>query len=114
MYLETCKVSRKTPRDGKLQISATTYKSLLGAGELLSVRVLQQQARAALATLDCTCNKEHGAQPGDAHHANAAGGAHKHFFLESALLRDLSPGEPVRLDLDGVNLAVTVTRAAGA
>jgi hypothetical protein len=109
MYLERCKVSRKTAGDGKLQITATTYRSLIGAGESLRVKLQDQLASALLETMECTCNKPH-ASSGSAENGAGLNGAHTHFFLESPLLRALTAQEDVRLDLDGVALVVGITR----
>jgi hypothetical protein len=101
MYLETCKVSRKTPGDGKLQVSLTTWRSLEGAGHALTARLQSRDAALGLYTMECTCTR------------SGPGGPHRHYFLQSTLFHELVPDQNVRLDLDGVALRVTVTPLRG-
>ncbi len=95
MYLETRKVSRKTPGDGKLEVSVTTFRALEGAGDRLTATLEQRDSSCALVTFECTCNK--------------MGGPHQHFFLQSTLFHGLTPESSVRLDLEGLALRLIVT-----
>ena len=101
MYLETVRVSRKTPGDGKLQVTATTFRSVEGAGNRLTVALRSREAACGVQTIECTCNK--------GEHAAGAGVAHRHYFLQSTLFHSLTPEATVRLDLDGVRMRVMVT-----
>ena len=83
--LETCSVSRKTPRDGKLEIRPETADRLRQAGAL-TLTLGDRDAPAAVVSMPCTCGK--------------SGGAHEHQFLESEPLRSLVPSSPVALSLD--------------
>jgi hypothetical protein len=84
-YLETRTVSRKTPRDGRLEITTTAAKKLEGCGPL-TARVAGDTAEAILDTYPCQCR-------GPEHR-------HVHFFLKSDLFKALVPESRVRLELD--------------
>lgn len=87
MLLEIRTVGRKTPLDGKLEIAAATARRLQGAGSALPLEVGARRDVATVVTL--TCSKC----------ARAAEGAHEHWFVESAILRDLTVGEAWALEL---------------
>ena len=95
MYLETRKVSRKTPGDGKLEISGTTFRALEGAGSKLAAILDQRESACALITFECTCNK--------------MGGAHQHYFAQCSLFHELPADISVRLDLQVPQLRLIVT-----
>lgn len=97
MVLEVREVSRKTPRDGRLEISATTARRLASLGHF-AVEVGLQRAPGAIEALACQCEKGGGAS------------GHVHHFVQSALFTALAPGETVVLELldEGV---VSVARA---
>jgi hypothetical protein len=101
MYLETLKVSRKTPGDGKLQVTVTTFRAVEGAGSRLTARVADREAACGVSMLECSCTKYE--------HPGGAGKPHRHYFLESTLFHALTPDSTVRLDLDGVGIRVLVT-----
>jgi hypothetical protein len=109
MYLETVKVSRKTPGDGKLQVTATTFRSLEGAGSRLTARLRDRDAACGLVTMECTCVKGATVVGRALADQQTAPEPHRHFFLQSTLFSELAPDGSVRLDLDGVLLRVTVT-----
>ena len=88
--LERVVVSRKTPADGRLMISADSAARLAALGGL-SVEHEGERADARLHEMTCTCTKE-GAHEGR--------GAHVHHFVESPLLRTLGPGSEITLELD--------------
>ena len=87
MLLEHRLVSRKTPLDGKLEISpaAASRLSTLGADFLVASGGREERAR--LESMACTC-------------AKGAGERHVHHFVESPLLKALSAGAQVRLEMD--------------
>jgi hypothetical protein len=86
MLLELCTVSRKTPLDGKLEISPATASRLSVLGEEFTLRSAGREGPARLAELECTC-------------AKASAGRHVHHFVQSELLRALAPGAAVRVEL---------------
>lgn len=91
MLLQRQTISRKTPNDGMLEITAETAERVSGAGGGLRVTTPAEEAPASVRTLTCTCGKR-----GD--------GTHLHYFLESPVLRALVPGEEVALELDEPDL----------
>ncbi|MDQ2931726.1 MAG: hypothetical protein M3Y05_13060 [Gemmatimonadota bacterium] len=91
MLLERRTVSRKTPLDGKLEISAATASRLATLGASFPLRLDVGTAiddTARLHELSCTCTKA------------AASGQHTHHFVESVALRSLEEGSEVRVELD--------------
>jgi hypothetical protein len=88
MLIEQRTVSRKTPLDGRLEISAATAARLEALGESFPLRTAAGQGRASLHEMSCTCTKA------------AASGEHQHHFIESDLLRALAPNTEVRVELD--------------
>lgn len=88
MFIEQRAVSRKTPLDGKLEISAAAALRLQTLGPNFTVRANGREARAQLVELTCTCAKGGG------------DGTHAHHFVESDALRSLEPGTDVRLAID--------------
>jgi hypothetical protein len=86
MLLEVREVGRKTPADGRLEVTESTYRRLLMVGASLTVRVGAARAQASLERMPCTCGK-------------APGGAHEHAFVRSELLRGLQPGRTCVLEL---------------
>ena len=96
MLLEIRIVSRKTPADGKLEITSQTARRLQLFGERVRVRVGVESGEGALTAMTCTCAKGEGAD-------------HEHHFLSSELFRTLAPEETVVLELDA-NGEVEVAR----
>ena len=99
MFLERRTVSRKTPADGKLEISRITADAVTPIGSRLTVEWDGRAAAAALVMMTCTC-------------AKGAGGQHEHVFLQSDLFRTLETGAEVDLTLhqDMHRVAVTPAR----
>lgn len=87
ILLETTTVSRKTPGDGKLEITSQAAERLRSAGAALTVTVGDTESAGAVVTMPCTC-------------AKAAGAAHEHQFLQSEPLRSLAPALTVEIVLD--------------
>ncbi|MBK9979157.1 MAG: hypothetical protein IPP20_14785 [Gemmatimonadetes bacterium] len=95
MLLEVREVSRKTPRDGRLEVTGDTARRLAVFGATLPVEVDVQRGEVTLEVMACQCEKGGG----------AAG--HTHHFVSSALFTSLLAGETVVLELlDGPLLAV--------
>jgi hypothetical protein len=88
VLIEQCTVSRKTPLDGKLEISAVAAERLESLGATFPVRTARGEGRARLHAMSCTCAKGGGA------------GQHRHHFVESDVLRALEPGTEVRVEID--------------
>lgn len=92
-------VSRKTPRDGKLEIPEAAYDRLTSAGPL-SVAAVGQVAPGTTEAVPCTC-------------AKAAGAGHVHWFLVSGVLRGLEPESRVEIRVGGDGMVTVAPAAAG-
>jgi hypothetical protein len=93
MHLDTRTVSAKTPRDGKLEITAAAASRLGGEGVEFALSAPAGEGRARLTEMECTCEK-------------SAGARHLHHFIESPLLARLDPGTRVRIDFEDGRLSV--------
>ena len=96
-HLERRTVSRKTQRDGKLEITRAAAARL---GQLDNGLQVEMSGRTAPATLDrmtCKCDKSE--QP------------HEHYFVQSDLLRELVAGSEVDLSLDAACSLISVREA---
>lgn len=98
MLLEQCTVSRKTPLDGKLEISPDAARRLASLGTDISISTPGGNDFALLSSLECSCEK-------------AATGRHSHHFLESDSFRTLTPGATVQLELDTDAVRLRVSEA---
>lgn len=98
MLLERRTVSRKTPGDGRLEISRATADVIAPRGERLTTECQGRLAAATLVEMACSC-------------AKGAGGQHQHVFLQSDVFRTLEAGADVELRLDEVTGRVSVTPA---
>jgi hypothetical protein len=87
MLLDESTVSRKTPLDGRLEVSPGTSRRLAALGDELTLVCDGREGTARLHDMACTC-------------AKASDGAHVHHFVESPLLTVLVPGTVVRVELD--------------
>jgi len=88
VLIEHRTVSRKTPLDGRLEISESTVAHLEPLCTTFRVRTAHGEGSARLQAMTCTCAK------------SESSGQHVHHFVESDVLRALEPGERVRLELD--------------
>ena len=88
MIQENRTVSRKTPRDGKLEISPSAASVVAGFGTEFDLEADGRPARARLVGMPCTCTKA------------PASGAHVHYFLESEPLKGLPPDSVVRVEIE--------------
>ena len=87
MHHELRTVSRKTPLDGRLEISEAAMRVARAMPAEFALDVEGAAARARVTSLECRCGK-----------AQAAG-AHAHHFLESDALRALAPEREVVVEL---------------
>ena len=86
MFLERRNVSRKTPLDGKLEISPSTASELASRNGLI-VRMGGTATAAQVEEMICTCGK-------------GGGERHPHHFLVSPLFVELQAGNEVQLSLE--------------
>ena len=101
MILEVRTVSRKTPRDGRLEVTEATARRLALVGAPVPVALDEAVADATLEAFACTC----GAAKGD---------GHVHHFVVSPLLTALREGETVVLEwLDETRLEVARAHPLG-
>jgi hypothetical protein len=94
MVLERRTVSRKTPLDGRLEITkhaAERFGDLAGA---FDVELAGDRVPGSLGTMECTCR--------------GAENPHVHYFIESSALKQLAGGDEVDLDLDAATRTVRV------
>ena len=85
-FIEHRTISRKTPGDGKVEITKVAAGRLETLGDAFAVRVASADGRAKLGEMPCTCRGK------DAPHV--------HYFVESELFRSLVPGSTVELLVD--------------
>ncbi|MGI9077555.1 MAG: hypothetical protein ACR2G6_09535 [Gemmatimonadaceae bacterium] len=97
MFLERRTVSRKTPVDGKLEISKTVALKLSSIDSALTLEWAGTRVPAALATMACTCRE--------------SDSPHEHYFVENDLLKTLATGAEVDLNLDLVEGLLSITGA---
>jgi hypothetical protein len=96
MLLEIRSVGRKTPGDGKLEISEETARRLGVLGDAIPVRVGSQNGRAMLSSMRCSCGK-------------GTGPDHRHHFLEAELFRTLRAEQTVAIELiDGAMIEIAL------
>ena len=93
--VEHAVVGRKTPGDGKLEISQAFASALGGDQAALVFRVDDLDAPGSVNVLACTCEKA------------GASGKHEHYFVQCDAFRELPVGTPLRLAADGTKVAVT-------
>ena len=97
MFLERRTVSRKTPHDGRLEITKDVAQHLEHLGPTFVVEVDGETVRGVLGTFACTCRGE--------------SNPHVHYFLESERLKRLQPGAEIDLELDESSNRVTLKRS---
>ena len=94
MLVERRPVSRKTPLDGRLEITRVGAARLGGIGDGFEVAIGDDHAPARLGTMECTCRGPE--RP------------HVHYFLESPALKQLEPGRDVDLDLEAIGNLIRI------
>jgi hypothetical protein len=95
MLVESRTVSRKTPTDGRLEITRVGAARLGGIGDGFELFVGDESAPARLGTMECTCRGPE--RP------------HVHYFLESPALKRLEPGTNVDLELEPTGNRIRVS-----
>jgi len=98
MLLERRTVSRKTPLDGRLEITKRAAQRFDDLDGSFDVDLAGERARGTIGSMDCTCR--------------GADNPHVHFFIESPAFKQLAAGEDVDLDLDTTTRTVRVDRRA--
>ena len=98
MLLERRTVSRKTPRDGRLEITPESAARLAALGAEFALASGGETGRGRLEAMPCGC-------------AKGAGGGHVHHFVESPLLMALVPETTVLVELDDRTGTVRVAAA---
>jgi hypothetical protein len=98
MLLEIRSVGRKTPQDGRLDISEATFRRLGIIGERLQGKLGESVAPATLERRTCQRCAAHAEEGGE------------HLFLVSEVFRALSPGEHCVLELAADTITVEVSR----
>jgi hypothetical protein len=101
MLLERRTVSRKTPRDGRLEITAESAARLAALGGDFALARGDAEGRARLHSMPCGCAKG----------ASGATSGHVHHFVESPLLMALVPETTVLVELEEATETVRVERA---
>lgn len=94
MLLERRTVSRKTPNDGRLEITKVAAAKCERLGASFHVKLGDVQARARLGTMKCTCR--------------GVDNPHVHYFIESEAFKELVPGDEIELELDAPHKTVRV------
>ena len=92
---ETAPVGRKTPRDGRLEISRALYDALSASATDGTVALRLPDATDARGTLDafgCGCGPD--------------GTPHRHHFVHHPWLATRPVGAPLALTFDGTTLAI--------
>jgi hypothetical protein len=86
VVLEEVTVSRKTPRDGKLEVSAATSSQIEWLGDAFNVTSLDEEGSGTREALVCRCAKHEGMR-------------HVHHFIVSPLFHRLAPDTRLRVVL---------------
>jgi hypothetical protein len=97
VFLERRTVSRKTPGDGRLELTKTVAQRLEQLGPTLVIDADGDRVRGTIGTLACTCRGE--------------SNPHVHYFLEAERLRQLAPGSQVDIELDEASNRVVLRSA---
>ena len=99
VLLEERPVGRKTPLDGRLELSAASADRLGALGDEFTVRADGREGVGRVETMECTCGKQPGSKPGE---------RHVHHFAASPLFRTLAAGAAVRIELDEAGGALVI------
>ena len=95
--IEQRTISRKTPGDGKVEITKVAAGRLESLGPSFPVRVNDAEDRATVGEMPCLCR--------------GTDAPHVHYFVESELFRSLVPGSTVELLVDDTALRLLVVPA---
>ena len=99
MHLERRTVSRKTPKDGRLEITKQAAAKVDALGSAFALDLDGTRSSAAVGTMDCTCR--------------GVDNPHVHYFIESPALRALAVGTEVDVDVDLDARVVSVCKVEG-
>ena len=94
MLLERRTVSRKTPGDGRLEITKRAAVRLRGLGDAIDMELDGERGSAVLESMSRTCR--------------GVANPHEHYFLRSSGFTRLTPGTEVDLELDESGSVVRV------
>ncbi len=94
--IERAVVGRKTPADGKLEITAALAHELGGDGAEIEVRVASAEVRGVVEAMPCTCAKA------------GASGKHEHHFVQCDVFRELGVGTQLQLTARRARLEVAL------
>jgi hypothetical protein len=97
VFLERRTVSRKTPGDGRLEITKSAAQRLESLGPTLVIDSDGNRVRGTIGTFACTCRGE--------------SNPHVHYFLEAERLKQLSPGNEIDIELDETSNRVILKSA---
>ena len=92
--LERRNVSRKTPGDGRLEITKPVAERLRAVGTAFDLDTPTGDGSATLTSMPCTCR--------------GAENPHEHWFLRSELFRSLVPGSEIELALKGNRIVIEI------
>ena len=98
LFLERRTVSRKTPGNGRLEITKHAAQQIEALRPPIRIDLNGAVVPASLGTMACTCR--------------GAENPHVHYFLESEHFRQLQPGIGLDLTLDAEGRRVLVRPAA--
>lgn len=93
--VERAIVGRKTPGDGKLEVSRALSDVLGGDGASIQVRLTSSEQDGTVEIMQCTCAKA------------GATGKHEHHFVQCDAFRALTIGTELVLRADDGRLAVS-------
>ena len=96
MLLERRTVSRKTPLDGRLEITKHAVQRFDDLAGTFDVELAGEHARGTIGTMDCTCR--------------GVDNPHVHYFIESPAFKQLAAGDEVDIDLDTATRTLRVER----
>jgi hypothetical protein len=97
MFLERRTVSRKTPNDGKLEITKRAAEKFSDLPGPFDVDVSGERSTASIGTMECTCR--------------GADNPHVHYFIQSPAFQRLSVGDEVDVERELDHVLIRVVRA---
>src|SRR4051812_15584062 len=97
MFLERRTVSRKTPNDGRLEITKNAAERFSAMPDAFDVELSGARSPASIGTMECTCR--------------GVDNPHVHYFIQSPALQRLTAGSDVDLDLDVASALVRIESA---
>lgn len=94
--VERAVVGRKTPGDGKLEVSAELAQALGGDGAVIKVQGPGSEEHGNVEFFECTCTKA------------ATTGQHVHHFVQCDAFRELPVGASLKLEASQGCLQITL------